>query len=275
MTEFQNPNAGESHNSPPLHSQAQQQNQQGFQQRREQGREQGREQLWRQHGAELFSNIHDMVLAATEAWDWRLTALIWQGQIGNPPEEVNVSIPPESDMATDIIQRSSLLDPTGSPLAPQIYWVAYSESTFSGQANPELDELAHEELVHEDLTHEELVQDTWAMELTLLLPSESDGKAALWGELAGPHDTLVTCEDHDCDPRTCECPHHLLWRSATYEIGTQESKTLDNNELTHRKNFQNTRSHQSYQSALFSLFSQFAKYAQESYPESSFRPRQL
>ena len=202
-----------------------------------------RQAPWVRHGAELFTSVHDMLVPVLDAWDWRLTMLVWRAHVGNPPQEVELSFPPEGggpegSGTAEIVERAYLLDGEESPLAPQIHWGAYSESSF------------FDDQLDEDLLDEH--QDTWAMEITLLLPSDFDSGAALWGSLAGPHDPDVTCDDHDCDPETCECPHHLLWNTDSFDIEKL-----------------------GFQASFVGVLTQLARDAKESYPESSFRPRML
>lgn len=202
-----------------------------------------RQAPWVRRGAELFVSVHDMLVPVLDAWDWRLTMLVWRAHVGNPPQEVELSFPPEGggpegSGTAEIVERAHLLDGEESPLAPQIHWGAYSESSF------------FDDQLDEDLLDEH--QDTWAMEITLLLPSDFDSGAALWGSLAGPHDPDVTCDDHDCDPETCECPHHLLWNTDSFDIEKL-----------------------GFQASFVGVLTQLARDAKESYPESSFRPRML
>lgn len=202
-----------------------------------------RQAPWVRRGAELFTSVHDMLVPVLDAWDWRLTMLVWRAHVGNPPQEVELSFPPEGggpegSGTAEIVERAYLLDGEESPLAPQIHWGAYSESSF------------FDDQLDEDLLDEH--QDTWAMEITLLLPSDFDSGAALWGSLAGPHDPDVTCDDHDCDPETCECPHHLLWNTDSFDIEKL-----------------------GFQASFVGVLTQLARDAKESYPESSFRPRML
>lgn len=202
-----------------------------------------RQAPWVRRGAELFTSVHDMLVPVLDAWDWRLTMLVWRAHVGNPPQEVELSFPPEGggpegSGTAEIVERAYLLDGDESPLAPQIHWGAYSESSF------------FDDQLDEDLLDEH--QDTWAMEITLLLPSDFDSGAALWGSLAGPHDPDVTCDDHDCDPETCECPHHLLWNTDSFDIEKL-----------------------GFQASFVGVLTQLARDAKESYPESSFRPRML
>lgn len=197
---------------------------------------------WVHRGAELFASVHDMLVPILDAWDWRLTMLVWRAHVGNPPQEVELSFLPEGDNLEEIVERAYLLDRDESPMAPQIHWGAYSESSFF---DDQLDGDQFDDRLDEH-------QDTWAMEITLLLPSDFDSGAALWGSLAGPHDPDVTCDDHECDPETCECPNHLLWNTASFDIEKL-----------------------GFQTAFVGVLTQLARDAKESYPESSFRPRML
>ena len=170
-----------------------------------------RQAPWVRRGSELFTSVHDMLVPVLDAWDWRLTMLVWRAHVGNPPQEVELSFPPEGGGTEEIVERAYLLDGEESPLAPQIHWGAYSESSF------------FDDQLDEDLLDEH--QDTWAMEITLLLPSDFDSGAALWGSLAGPpHDAFHPDENTPFSMVAQVCSFVRVALRAVYDAGPNPTR---------------------------------------------------